>query len=51
VALDGYIYEYVKKSKTRVARWTALIDKKLAEDAASKEDVPLEEQVDRSEGS
>ena len=51
VALDGYIYEWVAKSKSRSARWTALIEKKLTENDADLEPVPLEEQVDRREGS
>ena len=48
VALDNYLYEYVKKSKTRLGKWNTLIEKKLAESEAKLKTVPLEEQVDRS---
>lgn len=47
VALDSHIYDWVAKSKSRVARWTTLIDKKLAEADAQKDTVPHEELVDR----
>jgi hypothetical protein len=48
VALDGYIYAWVAKSKSRTTRWTTLIGKKLAEsEALHLMDIPLEEQVDR----
>ena len=51
VAMHEYLHQYVAKSKTRTARWTALIEKKLAEYEATLEPVPHEERVDRSEGS
>ena len=46
VALDTYMYEYVKGSKARLAKWNALIERKLA--ATEKPAVSLEELVDRS---
>lgn len=47
VSLDGYIYEWVAKSKSRTAKWTTLIEKKLAEADALLETVSHEELVDR----
>jgi hypothetical protein len=48
VALEAYMIEYVKKSKTRYAKWSSLIEKKLAESLADAPAIPLEELVDRT---
>lgn len=48
VGLDAYMFNYVKASRSRLAKWNALIEKKLAESAAALPDTPLEELVDRS---
>lgn len=45
VATGAYMSNYVHKSPKRLARWTALIEKKLREDTTP---VPMEERVDRS---
>lgn len=44
LALDGYMYDYVKLSKSRLAKWDALIEQKLG----SEPDRPLEELADRT---
>ncbi len=48
VALDVYMFQYVSKSKVRLAKWTKLIEKKLAASIADEKLVPLEELVDRT---
>lgn len=44
VALDGHLYEFVKSSKQRTAKWTALIEAKLRESETPR---PVAELVDR----
>ena len=46
LSLDTYMWNFVKSSKVRLAKWEALIQKKLAENP-SPPDVPLEELADR----
>lgn len=48
LALETYIWNYVKDNKTRRARWEKLIQKKLAENPAPKPPT-LEELADRSD--
>lgn len=45
VALDTHMYEYVKRSKARLARWEKLIEQKLAETAPP--DRPISEITER----
>ena len=48
LALDGYMYEYVKQSKARLAKWSSLIEKKLAESKKDETPVPLVRLADRT---
>jgi len=45
VALDTHIFEFVSKSKSRLAKWNTLIERKLAETPVQPR--PTEELVDR----
>lgn len=47
LAIDTYMSDYVKKTKSRHAKWVALIEKKLAE-STKDEPCTLEEMADRT---
>lgn len=48
MALEEYMVQYVSKSKSRLAKWTKLIEKKLVESKQDETPPSLEELADRS---
>lgn len=46
LGMENYMWSFISSSKSRMARWQKLIEKKLAENP--KPDVPLEDLADRS---
>lgn len=48
VGLEAHIFRYISERKARLARWSALIDKKLAEHSDTLPAIPIEKLVDRT---
>lgn len=47
LSMDKYFYDWIKASPKRLNRWKTLVEKKLAETAATLPDRSLEEMADR----
>lgn len=48
LAYEEYMWNFIQASKTRRAKWEALIERKLAEFRATQPDIPLVELADRT---